>query len=111
MLAIDKKKDIAILASVGADKGLIRTIFLSEGAIISFIGAFLGLFLGLVICLIQQNFGIVSMGMQTAVIDAYPVKMQFPDFLYTGLSIITITILASYRPAIIASRTLIHENI
>ncbi|MCK5703684.1 MAG: ABC transporter permease, partial [Cyclobacteriaceae bacterium] len=69
------------------------------------------LFLGLVICLIQQNFGIVSMGMQTAIIDAYPIKMQFPDFLYTGLSIITITILASYRPAIIAGKTTIQGNL
>lgn len=111
MLAIDKKKDIAILSSFGADKRLIKSIFLTEGAIISFLGAFLGLFLGLVICLLQQQFGIVSMGMETAVIDAYPVKMQFPDFLYTGLSIVTITFLASYRPAIIATRTTIQGNI
>jgi len=111
MLAIDKKKDIAILSSIGANKKLIKSIFLTEGAIISFLGAFLGLFLGLVICLIQQNFGVVSMGMQTAIIDAYPVKVQFPDFLYTGLSIITITLLASYRPAIIATRINIPGNI
>lgn len=111
MLAIDKKKDIAILTSFGADKRLIKSIFLTEGALISFIGAFLGLSLGLAICLIQQNFGIVSMGMQTAVIDAYPVKVIFPDFLYTGLSIITITLLASYRPAIIATRVTIQGNL
>jgi lipoprotein-releasing system permease protein len=111
MLAIDKKKDIAVLASLGADKKLIKRVFLTEGAIISFLGAFLGLFFGLIICLIQQQFGLISMGMETAVIDAYPVKMQFPDFLYTGLSIITITLFASYRPAIIASRTTIQENI
>lgn len=111
MLAIDKKKDIAILSSIGADKKLIKSIFLTEGAIISFLGAFIGLFLGLAICLIQQNFGIVSMGMQTAVIDAYPVKVLFPDFLYTGLSIITITLLASYRPAIIATRITIQGNL
>ena len=111
MLAIDKKKDIAVLSAIGANRRLIKSIFLTVGAIISFLGAFLGLFLGLVICLIQQNFGIISMGMQTAVIDAYPVKMQFPDFLYTGLSIITITLLASYRPAIIATRTMMQGNI
>jgi len=111
MLAIDKKKDIAILTSIGSDKRLIKRIFLTEGAIISFLGAFLGLLLGLIICLLQQNFGLVSMGMETAVIDAYPVKMQFADFLYTGLSIITITFLASYRPAIIAARTTIQGNI
>lgn len=111
MLAIDKKRDIAILSSFGATKRLVKAIFLSEGAIISFLGAFLGLFLGLVICTVQQQFGVVSMGMATAVIDAYPVKMQFLDFFYTGISIITITILASYRPAIIASRVSIQGNL
>lgn len=111
MLAIDKKKDIAILSSFGAGKRLIKNIFLTEGAIISFLGAFLGLFLGLVICLIQQQFGLVSMGMATAVIDAYPVKMQYLDFVYTGLSIIAITILASYRPAVLATKTTIQGNI
>lgn len=111
MLAIDKKRDIAILSSYGATKRLVKSIFLTEGALISFLGAFLGLFLGLMVCLIQQQFGVVSMGMATAVVDAYPVKMQFPDFFYTGLSIITITILASYRPAIIASRITIQGNL
>jgi lipoprotein-releasing system permease protein len=67
--------------------------------------------LGLIICAIQQQFGIVSMGMQTAVIDAYPVKMQFPDFLYTGMSIVLITLLSSYRPAVIASKIEIQGNI
>lgn len=111
MLAIDKKKDIAILSSMGAPKKLIKKIFLTEGAIISLTGAISGLALGLVICLIQQHFGIVSMGMDTAVIDAYPVKMQFPDFLYTGLSIILITLMSSYRPAVIAARIDIQGNI
>jgi len=111
MLAIDKKKDIAILSSFGANKRLVKSIFLTEGAIISFLGAFLGLFLGLIICLTQQQFGVISMGMETAVIDAYPVKMQFLDFFYTGLSIITITLLASYRPAIIATRISIQGNL
>lgn len=111
MLAIDKRKDIAILASMGASKKLIKSIFLTEGAIISLSGAITGLLLGLVICVIQQQFGLVSMGMQTAVIDAYPVKMQFPDFLYTGMSIILITLLSSYRPAVIASKIEIQGNI
>jgi lipoprotein-releasing system permease protein len=111
MLAIDKRRDIAILASMGANKHLIKSVFLAEGAIISLSGAATGLLLGLIICAIQQQFGIVSMGMQTAVIDAYPVKMQFPDFLYTGMSIVLITLLSSYRPAVIASKIEIQGNI
>ena len=111
MLAIDKKRDIAILSSIGANKKLIKRVFLTEGAIISLTGAFLGLFSGLIICLLQQQFGIISMGMETAVIDAYPIKMIASDFLYIGLSIILITLLFSYRPAIIASKTEISGNI
>ena len=104
MLVIDKKKDIAILFAMGADKRTVRSVFLLEGAIISFTGAIIGLILGLVICLLQQHFGLVSMGMQTAVLEAYPVKMQLPDFLYTSASIIVVTLMASYRPALAATR-------
>jgi lipoprotein-releasing system permease protein len=49
------------------------------------------------------------MGMQTAIVDAYPVKMQFTDFLFTAFSIIVITFFAAYRPATIASHTEIKD--
>lgn len=111
MLAIDKKRDIAMLFTMGADKRTVRAIFLSEGAIISFTGAIIGLTLGLAICLLQQHFGLVSMGMQTAVLEAYPVKMQLPDFLYTSASIIVVTLLASYRPALAATRVDAKEHV
>ena len=104
MLAIDKKKDIAILFSLGANKNLIKNIFLAEGGIISFTGAIAGLVVGYLVCFAQQQFGIISMGMQTSVLEAYPVKMEFQDFIYTSLSIIVITLLASVRPASIATR-------
>src|SRR5690606_1741240 len=111
MLAIDKKKDIAILYSMGATDKLIKNIFLKEGAIIAFSGAASGLLLGLLICWLQETFGLVSMGMQTSILDSYPVKMEFADFIYTGISIILITLLASYRPAIIATQNNIKDNL
>lgn len=104
MLAIEKKKDIAVLYSFGATQKFIRQIFLKQGALISFIGSSLGLLLGLCICLLQQEYGIVGMGMQTSLVNAYPVKLQILDFVLVGASIAIITIITSYRPAIIASR-------
>ena len=103
MLVIDKKKDIAILSAMGATPVIIRNIFLGEGAIIALIGAGTGLLLGLLICWVQQTFGLISMGMATALVDAYPVKMLLRDFLLTGLTIIIITLLVSIRPALKAS--------
>ena len=111
MLVIDKKKDIAILASMGASATTIRNIFLLEGAIVAFSGAGAGLLTGMIICWVQQTFGLISMGMATAVVDSYPVKMQALDFIFTGLAIIIITVLVSIRPARRAAALKIRENL
>ncbi|PRY14948.1 lipoprotein-releasing system permease protein [Pontibacter ummariensis] len=111
MLVIDKKKDIAILASMGATAATIRNIFLLEGALVALIGAAYGLTLGMLVCNLQQNFGLVSMGMSTSVVEAYPVKMEVTDFLLTGAAIIIITLLVSIRPARKAAGMSVTENV
>jgi len=104
MLAIEKKKDIAVLFALGATDRLIRKIYLKQGAIIAFSGAVIGLLLGYLICWLQDSFGLVSLGVSSSIVESYPVKMIWTDFLYTSLSVVAITFLASYRPALIASR-------
>jgi lipoprotein-releasing system permease protein len=104
MLAIDKKKDIGMLFSMGATQKQVRSIFLAEGAIISLTGAFVGLLLGFIVIVLQQQVGLYKMGLQTSVINYYPVGLQMQDFLFTACSIIAITFLASIRPAIMASK-------
>lgn len=111
MLSIEKKKDVAIMLSLGAGRSMIKNIFLIEGLLIALTGAFAGLLLGFIICTLQQQFGLISMGMETSVVDAYPVKMNGLDFLYTGLIIVILTILLSYRPALQASKVSVRENI
>ncbi|MCC9135721.1 ABC transporter permease [Pontibacter silvestris] len=111
MLVIDKKKDIAILASMGATAKTISNIFLFEGALVAFIGATYGLTLGMLVCNLQQTYGLVSMGMATSVIDSYPVKMEVEDFVFTGVAIIVITLLVSIRPARKAAAMSVTENI
>ncbi len=101
MLILDKKKDIAVLQSMGANNQLIRKIFLMEGSMISIIGAFLGLLLGSLICVLQMQFGFISLGQGegTFVVDAYPVVMQALDFIYIFITVCTIGILAAWIPA------------
>ena len=106
MLAIDKKKDVAILSAQGASSKLIRNIFLYEGCIVAFSGALVGLILGLGISYFQQTFGVISMGMQTSILDAYPVKILPGDVFYTVLCIIVITIITSIQPALKASKNI-----
>lgn len=104
MLAIEKKKDIAVLFAMGATQKLVKSIYVKQGVIIAFSGAAVGLLLGFLICWVQDNFGLVSLGVTSSIVDSYPVKMIWTDFLYTSLSVVIITFIASYRPAIIASR-------
>jgi lipoprotein-releasing system permease protein len=111
MLAIEKKKDIAVFYAMGAEKSLVRSVFLHEGAIISFSGAIIGMVLGIILCFIQQQFGIISMGVDTSVIDAYPVEMKLNDFLLSAASIILITLVFSSRPAFIASRSSVLDQL
>lgn len=104
MLAIEKKKDIAILLALGATAQTIRRIFLKQGFLIAGFGAVLGLILGLLFCYLQDRFGLVGMGMPNAVVQAYPVKVIALDVVGVTLSVFLIAILTSFRPATLAAR-------
>src|SRR5690606_13424580 len=95
---------IAVLFAMGAPVKLIRAIYIKQGAIIAFSGATVGLLLGFIICWLQDHYGLVSLGVTSSIVESYPVKMEWRDFLYTSISVVAITFFASYRPAIIASR-------
>ena len=99
MLVIDKQDDIQTLSALGAKRNLVQRIFFTEGAMIAFIGASIGLTLGAIICWLQMQFGFVTMGMQSAIVDAYPVEMKLEDFVYATLGITIITVIAAFFPA------------
>ena len=95
MLVIDKKKDIAILTSLGADKKIIQGIFFYEGMLISLIGCVGGILLGLGFCLLQKHFGLVTLGTNTSGLDAYPVSLRFSDVFLVFFTVIIVAIIAS----------------
>lgn len=99
LLIIDKKDDIMILQSMGADNQLISRIFLFEGWLISIIGALAGTILGLLICWLQITFEIVPLASNGSfLITAYPVRVVFTDILYILLVVLLIGFLASWYP-------------
>ena len=104
MLVIEKRDDIRMLFAMGATSSLVKRIFLFEGGLVALTGAIVGLILGVVICWLQQTYGLVSMGMVSSLVDAYPVKMEWLDFVVTALTVIAVTITVSYLPAQRASQ-------
>ena len=99
MLIIDKKDDISILRALGANLTTIRKIFLTEGWMISVVGALCGLALGWLICWAQVKFEFVKLqGSGSFIIDAYPVKMIFTDFIAVFTTVIIIGFVAAWYP-------------
>lgn len=103
MLVLEKQKDIAILKTMGAQPGAIRTIFLIEGVLWSLIGGIAGLLLGSTICLLQIRFGLLKMG-EGFLVENFPVKMQGGDFVVVILTIIAVGLLTSWYPAVRANQ-------
>ena len=110
MLALDKKRDISILSSMGATQQMIANVFLAEGVLIASLGATFGLCLGGVLCWLQMRYGFISMGMESAVTPGYPVKVQLADFVATFAVLSVITFLISLKPARLASRLVTHNE-
>jgi len=100
MLIIDKKADIAILQSMGANQQLVRTIFLFEGWLISLAGAVFGLILGVLICWIQIEFGLLKIpgNEGSFIFSAYPVEIRLTDLLAIFLLVSGIGFLAAWYP-------------
>lgn len=100
MLIIDKKKDIAVLWSLGASNKLIKRIFFTEGLMISLFGGLLGLLLGGLLALAQQEFGLLKLGggEGTYIVDAYPVKVQLLDFISVLATVIFIGAVTTWYP-------------
>lgn len=113
MLIIDKKEDLFILRSMGADSKLIRKIFLFEGWLISFFGAVIGSLLGIFVCWLQIQFEIVTLpGAGSFIISAYPVKIILSDILLILGIVLGIGFIASWYPVrFISHRFLMSENI
>jgi ABC-type lipoprotein release transport system permease subunit len=107
MIAIEKKRDMAILKSMGASAQLVRRIFLVQGTLVALIGAVLGLGLGSLVGWLQQTFGFISIGSgETFVLDAYPVAFQSLDFVSIFLTVMVLGFLAALYPANVAARRL-----
>lgn len=100
MLILDKKEDIRILNTMGADEQMIRRIFLIEGWLISAFGALFGTVLGLVVCSIQEHWGILRLGNGADyVLSSYPVHVLPADILLVVAVVLVLGLAAAWIPA------------
>ena len=111
MLIIDKRNDVVTLRNLGADDQLITRVFLFEGYMITFFGALIGVGLGLILCFIQQEFGIISLGSGASagafVVDAYPVSVYATDVVLVLITVLVTGFLSVFFPVRYLTRRLL----
>ena len=111
MLIIDKRNDVVTLRNLGADDQLISRVFLFEGYMITFFGALIGVALGLLLCFVQQEFGLISLGNGSSagafVVDAYPVSVYAADIILVLITVLVTGFLSVFFPVRYLTRRLL----
>lgn len=111
MLIIDKRNDVVTLRNLGADDQLISRVFLFEGYMITFFGALIGVGLGLLLCFIQQEFGLISLGSGSSagafVVDAYPISVYATDVILVLITVLVTGSLSVFFPVRYLTRRLL----
>ncbi len=103
MIVLEKKKDIAVLRTLGARSRDIGNIFRIQGAIIGAAGTLIGLFAGYIGCLALQRYGF-PLPEKIFPVETLPVRMDLVSFLVVGVCSFLICCLATIYPAARASR-------
>ncbi|MBI4487994.1 MAG: lipoprotein-releasing ABC transporter permease subunit [Deltaproteobacteria bacterium] len=99
MVVMEKKKDIAILQSMGATRRSIRMIFLIKGCVIGTVGTLLGVLFGYGICLLIERYQFIELPKDVFLISTVPVRIYLSNFVLVGLASFLICLLASIYPA------------
>jgi lipoprotein-releasing system permease protein len=99
MVVMEKKKDIAILRSMGATPESIRRIFLFKGCVIGFVGTTVGVLLGYIICLLIDQYQFIKLPEGVFLISTVPVRLYLGNFVLVAVASFLVCLVASIYPA------------
>ena len=112
MLVKDKSRDIAVLRTMGATRGMIMRIFVIDGAFIGVVGTSIGVALGLLFChnienirqLLQSMSGRELFSSEIYFLSQLPAKVDNTEVLLVVLITLMLSFLATIYPAYRASK-------
>jgi lipoprotein-releasing system permease protein len=99
MLVLEKQKDIHVLHAMGATAGTIQKIFLSLSIVMAMTGALIGGLIASCLIFLQTQFHFIQLQGVSFVIDYYPVKAIWTDYLAVISLVVLIAIVAGLVPA------------
>lgn len=102
MMVFDKRKEIAILKSMGASHIGILRIFLHAGTVVGTVGIAIGLFVGFGVCFVLDEVG-WPLDPEVYLIDHLPVTIDWVNFASSAGVAFLICIVATAIPSLTAS--------
>ncbi len=104
MTVMEKKKDIAILKSIGAKKRSIMKIFMMEGITIGVVGALFGSLTGYFLCWIIKSTKLIRLPEDVYYITTLPAKISIIDVALIALVTTVICVLSTIYPSYKAAK-------
>ncbi len=99
MLVMEKTRDIAILMSLGATRGMIRRIFMLQGTVIGIVGTALGYVLGISLAVALKHYQFIKLPQGVYTIDHLPMILTWSDCILVGVAAMLLCFLATIYPA------------
>jgi lipoprotein-releasing system permease protein len=99
MVVMEKRKDIAILKSMGATDRSIARIFMLKGLIIGVVGTLLGVIGGYAGCWVLKRYQFVELPKDVFYVSTLPVRVYGENFATVALVSVVICLLATIYPA------------
>jgi len=106
MVVMEKRKDIAILMTMGATAGAVRLIFIIKGLIVGAIGTIGGLVLGVAGCFTLAHYHFIHIPREIYGISTLPVAASPAAFGWVALAAMFLCFVAALYPARQASKQL-----
>jgi lipoprotein-releasing system permease protein len=104
MVVMEKRKDVAILKSMGATRGGIGRIFVCKGLVIGGLGTAIGSLAGYLGCVALQRYHFIDLPPGVFYVSTVPVKMYAEYFAAVAVASMVICLLATIYPALQAAR-------
>jgi lipoprotein-releasing system permease protein len=105
LTVFEKRRDIGLLAALGADQKNIQRIYLYQGLLTGTIGTLLGCVIGFAVVWAQQQFGFFRLDTSVYIIPALPVDLHWQDFVVVSLGAMLLVTVASFMPSRRAATT------
>jgi lipoprotein-releasing system permease protein len=99
MVVKEKRRDIAILKSMGASSGSIGRIFILNGTVIGVAGTVLGNVLGVVGCWVLARYQFIELPKDVFLVTTLPVRMDPTNFVVVASVSVAICVIAALSPA------------